>query len=166
MLFSWRERSAGNEEIRQARSEASSKQGESRQSLLIDTGAAKTSSLGLERYLLVNADPTLDLYTWLVALSPALQAPPDMFALMRCLTGASSRCGAGPEQAGWPAFTGHFVDGAGTAGQGWAGSWVEGGDAALVGAPGLMANAKDALSEAVNEHAFLIDSGEPGLRSH
>ena len=43
---------------------------------------------------------------------------------------------------------------------------VEGGDAALVGAPGLMANAKDALSEAVNEHAFLIDSGEPGLRSH
>ena len=49
---------------------------------------------------------------------------------------------------------------------GWAGSWVEGGDAALVGAPGLMANAKDALSEAVNEHALLIDSGEPGLRSH
>ena len=133
---------------------------------MIDAGAAKASSLGLERYLLVNADPTLDLYTWLVALSPALQAPPDMFALLRCLTGASSRCLAGPEQAGWPAFTGHFVDGAGTAGQGWAGSWVEGGDAALVGAPGLMANAKDALSEAVNEHAFLIDSGEPGLRSH
>ena len=35
--------------------------------LLIDAGAAKASSLGLERYLLVNADPTLDLYTWLVA---------------------------------------------------------------------------------------------------
>ena len=30
-------------------------------------GRAKASSLGLERYLLVNADPPLDLYTWLVA---------------------------------------------------------------------------------------------------
>jgi len=34
--------------------------------LLIETGAAKESKLGLERYLLVNAGPTPDLYGWLV----------------------------------------------------------------------------------------------------
>jgi len=35
--------------------------------LLIEAGAAKASKLGLERYLLVNAGPTPDLYSWLVA---------------------------------------------------------------------------------------------------
>jgi len=35
--------------------------------LLIEQGAAKASKLGLERYLLVNAGPSPDLYEWLVS---------------------------------------------------------------------------------------------------
>jgi hypothetical protein len=73
---------------------------------------------------------------------------------LRCLTAVTSQCKASVGR--------KFVDGSGVAGQGWEGSWVDGGDGALTGAPDLMASAKDALSESINEHAIMSDQLELG----
>ena len=85
-------------------------------------------------------------------MTPPILALPGMFAtLRRCLTGVSSRCKA-DAGVSWLGQTGRLGRGGMAR---FDGDWVAAGDAALTGAPELMAGVKDALGESANEHGFI-----------